>query len=86
VELRSQLYRLISIMKMRESQYDSGIREFSISDEGIQVADTFESAENILTGHAHVRNGDKEKDVSAPMGGSGAKKKAKKGLLRRRRS
>ena len=88
VELRSQLYRLISIMKMRESQYDSGIREFSITDEGIRVADTFESAENILTGHARVRNGDKEKDkdVSAPMGASGVKKKAKKSFLRRRRS
>ncbi len=90
VELRSQLYRLISIMKMRESQYDSGIREFSITDDGIRVADTFESAENILTGHAHLRNGGKEKDkdVSAPMGAPGVKKKkAKKGgLFRRRRS
>lgn len=87
VELRSQLYRLISLMKMRESQYDSGIREFSITDDGIQVADTFESAENILTGHARVRSGSKEKDVSAPMGSTGAKKKGKRGgLLRRRRS
>jgi circadian clock protein KaiC len=91
VELRSQLYRLISIMKMRESQYDSGIREFSITDDGIRVADTFESAENILTGHARLRNGDKgkdkDKDVSAPMGSPGVKKKAKKGgLFRRRRS
>lgn len=87
VELRSQLYRLLSIMKMRESQYDSGIREFSITDEGIQVAETFQSAENILTGHARVRSGEKEQAVSAPMGTPGAKKKAKRGgLLRRRRS
>ncbi|ADO71279.1 ATPase domain-containing protein [Stigmatella aurantiaca] len=54
VELRSQLYRLISIMKMRESQYDSGIREFSISEKGISVAGTFTSAESILTGHARL--------------------------------
>jgi circadian clock protein KaiC len=52
VELRSQLYRLISIMKMRESLYDSGIREFSVSEKGISVAETFTSAESILTGHA----------------------------------
>ena len=34
VELRSQLYRLISIMKMRESRYDTSIRELKIRDDG----------------------------------------------------
>ncbi len=52
VELRSQLYRLISILKVRESGYDSSIREFRISRKGIEVASTFESAEDILTGLA----------------------------------
>ncbi|MFO0961027.1 MAG: ATPase domain-containing protein [Isosphaeraceae bacterium] len=52
VELRSQLYRLLSIMKMRESRYDTSIREFKITDTGLEVASTFESAEAILTGHA----------------------------------
>lgn len=84
VELRSQLYRLISIMKMRESQYDSGIREFAISDDGIIVADTFQSAEAVLTGQARVR-GELTAPVKPPMGASG-KKKPKRGLLRRRRS
>lgn len=50
VELRSQLHRLISIMKMRESAYDTSIREFQITDDGIEVAKSFESAEQILTG------------------------------------
>jgi circadian clock protein KaiC len=50
VELRSQLYRLISILKVREGAYDSAIREFKISAQGIEVADTFESAEAMLTG------------------------------------
>jgi circadian clock protein KaiC len=50
VELRSQLHRLISIMKMRESAYDTSIREFQITDDGIDVASSFESAEQILTG------------------------------------
>ena len=54
VELRSQLYRLLSIMKMRESRYDTSIREFKITDTGLRVASTFESAEAILTGHARV--------------------------------
>jgi circadian clock protein KaiC len=52
VELHSQLYRLLSIMKMRESSYDPSIREFRISGRGIEVASTFESAEAILTGVA----------------------------------
>lgn len=52
VELRSQLYRLISILKMRESRYDTSIREFQITDDGLKVADSFKSAEAILTGHA----------------------------------
>ncbi|WP_225413019.1 ATPase domain-containing protein [Stigmatella hybrida] len=73
VELRSQLYRLISIMKMRESLYDSGIREFSISKEGISVADTFSSAESILTGHARV-TGTADAEAQAPR-----KKKASSG-------
>ncbi|QAT86479.1 circadian clock family protein KaiC [Corallococcus coralloides] len=74
VELRSQLYRLLSIMKMRESAYDSGIREFSISEQGIQVAGTFESAESILTGHARLSGGEHSRPdrVKSPLG---AKKK-----------
>ena len=52
VELHSQLYRLISIMKIRESGYDPTIREFRITDYGIEVASTFASAEAILTGVA----------------------------------
>jgi circadian clock protein KaiC len=54
VELRSQLFRLISIMKMRDRAYDSRIREFQITDRGLLVADTFDSAEQILSGMARM--------------------------------
>lgn len=54
VELRSQVHRLISIMKMRESRYDAAIREFKLSAKGIDVADSFESAESILSGIART--------------------------------
>jgi circadian clock protein KaiC len=60
VELRSQLYRLISIMKMRESRYDTSIREFKISDDGLDVASSFESAEAILSGLARTAPGREE--------------------------
>jgi circadian clock protein KaiC len=52
VELNSQLYRLITILKARERAADRSIREFGISDSGIDVAETFASAEAILTGVA----------------------------------
>jgi circadian clock protein KaiC len=55
VELRSQIHRLLSVMKMRESRYDSSIREFRITDTGVDVADSFQSAEAILSGQAKVR-------------------------------
>jgi circadian clock protein KaiC len=74
---------------MRESQYDSGIREFSITDRGIVVAETFESAEAVLTGHARLTEGGREGTVAPPMDAPAAKKKkkpGKRGLLRRRRS
>ena len=52
VELRSQLHRLISILKMRDSDYDGAIREFKITGNGIEVAATFKSAQAVLTGLA----------------------------------
>jgi circadian clock protein KaiC len=72
VELHSQLYRLISIMKVRESGYDPSIREFRISEDGIHVADTFESAEAILTGIARpiiTPTGGNARRISAPDDG-----------------
>lgn len=53
VELRAQLYRLLSIIELRGSRHDTAIREFTITDRGIDVAATFESAKAILTGIAH---------------------------------
>ena len=52
VEHHSQLYRLISILKMRGSSHSRVVREFTITDGGIDVAETFASAEAILTGVA----------------------------------
>ncbi len=52
VELYSQLHRLVSVLKHRDSGYDSSIREFVIMDAGLRVAETFASAEAVLTGIA----------------------------------
>ena len=57
VELKSQLRRLVSVMKMRESRHDTSIREFRITDRGIDVQGSFESAEAILSGEARLAGG-----------------------------
>lgn len=58
VELKSHLHRLVSVMKMRESPYDTSIREFTMDDRGIRVSGSFDSAESILSGYARSRRGD----------------------------
>ncbi len=54
VELESHLHRLISIVKVRGSDFDASIREFVIRDEGIHVDDTIENAHAVLSGHAFL--------------------------------
>jgi len=54
-ELNSRIHRLISILKMRDSSYESEIREFNITETGLKISKTFESAEALLTGHPRVK-------------------------------
>ncbi|HEX6939714.1 MAG TPA: ATPase domain-containing protein [Longimicrobiales bacterium] len=50
VELRAQLHRLVSILKVRDHVYDRGIREFRITERGIDVGEPLSQAEAVLTG------------------------------------
>ena len=52
LELRSRLYRLISLMKVREGTFDPTIREFAITDTGVVVGSPFEGTEAVLSGTA----------------------------------
>lgn len=52
VEIRSRIYRLVSILKTRQSTPDSSIREFVIGPDGIQVGKVFDGAVALLTGAA----------------------------------
>lgn len=53
VEYRTRLYSIIAVLKMRDSSYDRTIREYQIRDGvGIQVLETFASAEGLLSGLA----------------------------------
>lgn len=53
LELRGDLHRMVSILKMRESDYESSVREFSLSKSGIELAPTKESAAMVLSGREH---------------------------------
>ncbi len=48
VEVLSRHHRLITIMKVRESEYDTSLREFSISSQGINVNQNSFSADEFL--------------------------------------
>ncbi|WP_224241634.1 ATPase domain-containing protein [Hyalangium gracile] len=52
VELRGRLHRVMSILNLRNSRYDTSLREFEIRDEGLRVLEPLHSAEGLLTGVA----------------------------------
>jgi circadian clock protein KaiC len=54
VEPRSRLHRLISVLRVRESGFDPTVREFAVTDHGIEVASTGSSAESVLADVARL--------------------------------
>ena len=52
VELRSRLYRLVSLIKAREGAFDPTIREFTITDNGVVIGQPFAGVEAVLSGMA----------------------------------
>ncbi|WP_309139699.1 ATPase domain-containing protein [Siccirubricoccus sp. G192] len=57
VEYRSRSRRLLSVLKVRDSDFDANLREFAITDRGIVLAGNFEGAEEVLSGFARHRPG-----------------------------
>jgi circadian clock protein KaiC len=53
VEVRSEVSRMISILKIRDRAHDGAIRKLEITARGIRVGDRFEGSEQVLTGAAH---------------------------------
>lgn len=53
VELRGKMHRLLSVLKMRDSEYSSDLREFQITNAGVKVLAPMRSATGLLTGQAH---------------------------------
>lgn len=57
IELRSKLYRLISILKVRNSDFDPSLHEFRITNGGMEIEGTAESAESIMSSFAQGGGG-----------------------------
>ena len=57
VELRSRLYRLISILKVRDSEFDPSLHEYTNTSQGLSIDATSENAERIMTGYARQAEG-----------------------------
>ncbi len=55
VERRSRVRRAVSILKLRDSDFDSRLREFVIDSEGLRVTAGFDDADAILSGTPHSR-------------------------------
>jgi circadian clock protein KaiC len=57
VEYRSRSHRLLSVVKVRDSGFDPGFREFVVSDgSGISLIGAFDGVENLLSGFARDRS------------------------------
>jgi circadian clock protein KaiC len=50
VEIRGQMSRAINVFKMRGSWHDKGIREYTISQDGAEIKDSFRNYEGIIGG------------------------------------
>jgi circadian clock protein KaiC len=53
VELRAQLRRTLSVIKMRDSEFDPSICEFCLTSHGLDVVDSLNGTEELMTGVAH---------------------------------
>ncbi|MDA8218390.1 MAG: AAA family ATPase [Dehalococcoidales bacterium] len=54
VEFHGDLYRILSIIKMRDSRHDHSIRQYVIDQQGLNVLGKMETAEGVLTGIARL--------------------------------
>ncbi len=76
VEAEGTVRRVVSILKLRDSNFDSRLREFVINGRGLDVRGGFEDEEAVLTGVAHnVSNRRHRGEAGKPTTTKGKKKK-----------
>lgn len=57
MEQRSKLHRVISVIKVRDSDFDSSLYEFTLSTSGFQIQETSETVENLFCSSPQATNG-----------------------------
>jgi circadian clock protein KaiC len=67
-ELGARLRRLISVLKVRDSQFDGSLHEYVTSDQGLVIEATADSAERIMGGLANLRE-DEQDGITQPREG-----------------
>ena len=70
VELRSELHRMISVLKVRDAEINSALHRFKISGNGIIIEPDSTAAEEILA--QVLQQGGYRSPVSAPATGHGS--------------
>ncbi|MDJ0725696.1 MAG: circadian clock protein KaiC [Prochloraceae cyanobacterium] len=69
VEIRGQMSRAMNVFKMRGSWHDNGIREYTISEEGPNIKDSFRGYERIISGSPTRIAVDEKTELSRIMRG-----------------
>jgi circadian clock protein KaiC len=69
VESGANLHRLISILKVRDSDFDHRLHEFVLTDDGPQIMESARSAEAIMGGGASVQEAIPGTSPSSPRAG-----------------
>ncbi len=64
VEIRGEMSRALNVFKMRGSWHDKGIREYTISDHGPEIKDSFRNFERIISGSPTRIAVDEKSDLS----------------------
>jgi circadian clock protein KaiC len=64
VEIRGEMSRAINVFKMRGSWHDKGIREYTISQDGADIKDSFRNYERIISGSPTKISVDEKSEVS----------------------
>lgn len=54
-EIRSRIGRVVGVIKMRDSNFDSGLYEYSIEDHGAVIGGSLPSADQLLIGQPRLR-------------------------------
>lgn len=75
VELRGELRRILSILKMRASGFDPALREFEVGPSGVRVLSPLRAGGGVLTGVVQLPSGavmDDDGHASAAIGRGGA--------------